>query len=67
MVLGSVQAPCPRCGINRWTAKANLKSPCQDCLKEIRSIKYKANPNQIREHPDLLELDKEMDEWYPSE
>lgn len=64
MVFGSVWEDCPRCKNGRWTTQANRKSPCMDCKRQITAARGQSKPDRLREHPDLAELERELERWY---
>jgi len=52
---------CAACRQVRYLSKYGL---CVQCMREIEEREKRAQPDRLRDHPDLEEFDDYADSWY---
>lgn len=66
MVMSLPWGKCSRCG--EPLSNKMQRGPCSGCAEKQREqdmLDHFATPQKLHEHPDLAELDDELEKWYP--
>lgn len=59
--------PMPQMGVCQDCRQIRFLSPkgfCEKCLRRGLKQALRSEPDELRKHPDLDELDRDLDRWY---